>query len=524
MLRRARGPLLAACVLALIAVQVHAWHALQLGSRPLRDLLTVDGARQLARDFWELVGPGGKLHPSYFLEHKGHLVIEAVLVVVILSLFLQRSFKPANDRSLTDKEIEQLCKEWEPEPLVPASGDDQHWPEPKVLTAVSGNTATIEGKQVLNLASADYLGLTGNKDINDACRATINKYGVGSCGPRGFYGTIDVHLQLEELLAKFLGTEGAIVYSYDIATVSSVIPAFAQANDILVVDEFCGYPIQMGCQLARSQLHYFKHNDMADLERVLQRVDQQERRARKPLTRRFIIVEGIYANFGDLAPLDKIAQLKEKYKYRLIVDESFSFGVLGATGRGACEHFGLQSSQVDIVCAGLGAAAASVGGFCAGDRDVIEFQRLSGGGYIFSASAPPYLATAATCALQHIISHKADLLPRLRANAAALRAEVRKVPGLALHGASPADDVSPVVLLKLAKPPASAVEADNLLQRVADHMLRSDSVFVSVNRVSALDRLKGAAGSLKLYANANLTPAQIATIGSALRKAAKAVL
>jgi len=274
--------------------------------------------------------------------------VEALLVVVIAYLFLQHSFKPhpRSEDPLTEKDIQNLCREWEPEPLVPKLKEHEEGFKTKVLTGASGIHATVDGRTVLNLASANMLCLGGTADMTETARDTIEKYGVGSCGPRGFYGTIDVHLQLEDQLAQFMGTDECIIYSFDIATVASIVPAFASRKDIIIADECCSFPIQQGIELSRASVHYFKHNDVADLERILISVDESERKQKKPLNRRLIIVEGIYATRGDMAPLDKIYEIKEKYKYRLLVEESFSFGVLGRTGRGACEHFGLKPKQV----------------------------------------------------------------------------------------------------------------------------------------------------------------------------------
>ena len=212
---------------------------------------------------------------------------------------------------------------------------------------------TVDGKKLLNMECTDFHGLLTKREIQDACHKCIEKYGVGSCGPRAFYGTVDVHLQLEEHIAKFAGVQESIIYSFDIAMLPSVLPAFANRKDVIVVDEAVHYPTQNGCHLSRAQICTFKHNDMADLENVLIDIDRKHKLEKKPLNRRFILVEGIYHTSGDVAPLDEVYRLKCTYKYRLIVDESLAFGVLGKTGRGACEHFGLAPNQVDIVTASL---------------------------------------------------------------------------------------------------------------------------------------------------------------------------
>lgn len=149
---------------------------------------------------------------------------------------------------------------------------------------------------------------------------------------------------------------------------------------------------------------------------------------RKPLNRRFIVVEGIYQYLGDIAQLDKIYELKEKYKYRLMVDESIAFGVLGENGRGACEHFGLGSGSVEIIVASMSNSLASIGGFCVGDWEIVDHQRLSGLGYCYSASLPPYLATAASAALSKL-AIDSGIRRKCQSNSKFLRKNLKAIPG-----------------------------------------------------------------------------------------------
>lgn len=273
--------------------------------------------------------------------------------------------------------------------------------------------------RVFNLSSSNYLGLSQRPEIKEACIRAIEKYGVGSCGPRGFYGTIDVHLEAEQTIAELFQTPESIIYSDGIATIASVIPAFSGNKDILVVDEAVHWGIQQGLTLSRSNVLYFKHNDMADLERVLQQLEEREKqRPKSSLVRKFIVVEGVYQNLGDLAPLDKVVELKKRYRFRVIVDDSAGIGVLGATGRGAMEHWGLSLQDVDIYSATLDGAIASVGGFCIGKSpEVVDHQRLSGLGYCFSASSPPYTNTAVVEGIRTMLKEPqllADLGERAR--------------------------------------------------------------------------------------------------------------
>ncbi|VDM57948.1 unnamed protein product [Angiostrongylus costaricensis] len=193
----------------------------------------------------------------------------------------------------------------------------------------------IEGKKFFNMATSNFLGLIGEKRIEETAKKTILKYGVGSCGPRGFYGTVDVHLELETDLAKYVSHE-AVLYSYGFATVASAIPAYAKKGDVIFVDKGVNFAIQKGLQASKSRIEWFNHNDMDDFERLLQEqaLIDKKNPSKAERIRRFVVVEGLYANSADLCPLPRIMDLKWKYKVRVFIDESWSFGVIGKTGRG----------------------------------------------------------------------------------------------------------------------------------------------------------------------------------------------
>lgn len=479
-----------------------------------------------AVDGWALVAPGGRWHPTAFIEHKGHLVVEGFLLLVISYLLLQGTLVPGaqEETALTEKEVDELCAEWEPEPLAPPLSEaQQNWREP-VVSSDAGRMVTVNGRQALNMSSLNFLGIAGSPEVREACRQTIHKYGVGSCGPRGFYGTIDVHLQLEERLARFMGTEEAILYSYDLATLPSILPAFASKKDLILCDEGVNYAIQNGAHLSRARVLYFRHNDMADLERLLRQQEEADRRHRKPLNRRFIVVEGIYANSGDLAPLNALMPLKEKYRYRLVVDESLAVGVLGARGRGAAEHFGLPPEAVEIVGGSMGNALASIGGFCAGDREIVDHQRLSGLGYCFSASLPPFLATAGVCALDHLEQQGGELIPKVQESARLFRKLAAGIPHLSVVGGEAAA-ISPVIHLALSpEPQAAEYEAgDAALQRVVDDCLAREGVLLALGRYSRLERRR-LPPSIRVAVTAQHTAADLQKAVAALKASCKRVL
>ncbi|KAH7907817.1 pyridoxal phosphate-dependent transferase, partial [Hygrophoropsis aurantiaca] len=312
----------------------------------------------------------------------GRTILELILVVFAVRTLLQSRTRA--DRSgknfikFSEKEIDELVDEWTPEPLAPPLSDWEqrdlasvqvisgpNGPKPKILST---------GKTVTNLASFNFAGLAGNEHIKERAVDILRKYGLGSCGPPGFYGTIDVHIDLERDIAEFLGTEASILYSQGFSTISSVIPAFCKRGDIIVADRSVNFAIQKGIQISRSTVRWFDHNDLKSLEDVLQSVDKERKKRKAPLTRRFIITEGIFERDGEMVDLPKLIELKLKHKYRLIFDESISFGTVGRTGRGLTELYNVPASQIDILVGSVANGLCSAGGFCAGSSIVVDHQ------------------------------------------------------------------------------------------------------------------------------------------------------
>ncbi|MED6208299.1 serine palmitoyltransferase component [Stylosanthes scabra] len=419
---------------------------------------------------------------------RGHLFIEVFLLVVILFLLSQKSYKPPK-RPLTNKEIDELCDEWVPEPLIPSLNKDLEYEPPAIESSAEPHTI-VNGKEVVNFTSANYLGLIGHKKLQEACIASLDKYGVGSCGPRGFYGTIDVHLDCEARIAKFLGTPESILYSYGLSTMFSAIPAFSKKGDIIVADEGVHWGIQNGLYLSRSTVKL----------------------------RRYIVIEALYQNSGQIAPLDEIIKLKEKYRFRILIDESNSIGVLGSSGRGLTEHYGVPIEKIDLVTADMGRALATEGGFCTGNTRVIDHQRLSSSGYVFSASLPPYLATAAISAFD-ILEKDPKLIKKLRNNIAVLWKGLSGISGLTIAS----NQESPIVYLKLKKSTGSTKEDLRLLESIAETALREDSVFVVTDKRSTLDKCRLLVG-IRLHVSAGHSESDLRKASESLKRIAKQVL
>ncbi|KAL0558052.1 hypothetical protein IC582_006615 [Cucumis melo] len=444
----------------------------------------------------------------------GHLFVEVLLLVVIIFLLSQKSYKPPK-RPLTKKEIDELCDEWAPEPLIPSITEEME-SEPPVLESSAGPHTIIDGKEVVNFASANYLGLIGHAKLLESCTNALEKYGVGSCGPRGFYGTIDVHLDCEARIAKFLGTPDSILYSYGLSTMFSAIPAFCKRGDVIVADEGVHWGIQNGLYLSRSTIVYFKHNDMKSLRDTLEKTTAGNERAKK--LRRYIVVEAVYQNSGKIAPLDEIIKLKEQYRFRVLLDESNSFGVLGCTGRGLTEHCGVSVDKIDIVTAAMGHALATEGGFCTGSARVIDHQRLSSSGYVFSASLPPYLASAAITAID-LIEENPMLLTKLKKNIAILWQGLSGVPGLKLVS----DQESPIIFLMLDKSTGSQQNDLQLLEKIAELALKEYSVFVVTSKRSTLDKCRLPVG-IRLMVSTGHSESDLLKASESLRSVAAVVL
>eukprot|EP00239_Pterosperma_sp_CCMP1384_P001575 CAMPEP_0197855584 /NCGR_PEP_ID=MMETSP1438-20131217/26906_1 /TAXON_ID=1461541 /ORGANISM="Pterosperma sp., Strain CCMP1384" /LENGTH=465 /DNA_ID=CAMNT_0043470757 /DNA_START=308 /DNA_END=1705 /DNA_ORIENTATION=+ len=450
----------------------------------------------------------------------GHVVLETVLIATIIYLVFQKSYKPEKEKPLSETEVDQLCADWEPEPLTPQLTEGQNNYQLPVLTGPPTAHTTVDGKQVLNLVSSNFLDLASHPTVKEACAQTLEKYGCGSCGPRGFYGTIDIHLQLEEDLARFMGTEGAILYSFGLVTAASTIPAFVKRGDIVICDDGCSWSIQNGCFLSRSTLKVFKHNDMEDLERILKEVIaeyEKTPRHRRKLNRRFIVTEGLFANYGDMCPLPKLLELKNKYSFRLMVDDSMGIGTVGA--RGVADYYGIEPKEIDLITASMGNALGSIGGFCAGDNESVEHQRLSGAGYVFSASLPPYLSTASRTTLALLQEHP-ETLDKLQTNAAHMRKALKEIKGIVLDG----PEVSPLMHLRLTPSGASHDQDTALLDRVVARVMKEGKILISTAKYS-VGEAKVPAPSLRITVTSghnkeDLTKAAV-LIGKCLAKERK---
>lgn len=417
--------------------------------------------------------------------------------------------------------VDELCEEFRPEPLVSnvQVEFETEFPEGSVVDSFNGVHVNSENKDLINLSSYGFLGLSTHPEVTEAAKAGVRKYGVGACGPRGFYGTFDSHLETEEELARFFGVEEAIVFSSGYATVSSTIPAFAKRGDFLICDKGISHSLQTGVLLSRSNAYWFKHNDPEDLERILKEIDQSQREKGvnmdKPKERKFLVIEGLYQNYGDIAPVAKYLELKEKYNFRIVLDDSVGFGGLGKSGKGTLEFLGIDYEAVDIITSSLANAVGTVGGFCIGKKEVVYHQRLNAAGYCFSASSPPYLLIAGTKALSLINEQAMDVL---RSRVARIRSAITKQPFLSVHG----NAESPVIHLRLVSSTLPRKEQNWLLQKISDH---AKDRGVAISRCRYVDGEKyQPPPSLRICVSSLLSDSQIDQVCSTIIQSAKTVL
>ena len=349
-------------------------------------------------------------------------LIELFLFIFAVRYLLAPSYstKKGKNVPLSQEEIEELVEDWTPESLVSEETDFEKIENEKrpVIVGPSGPKVKLQnGRTVTNLASYNHYNFASNADLTQKAINTVRTYGVGPCSPPGFYGTQDVHMRSEADIASHLGMPAAIIYAQSFSTISSVIPAFCKRGDVIVADKAVNYPIRKGLQISRSTVRWYEHNDMDDLERVLQRVVKEGQG--KPLTRRFIVTEGLFENVGGVVDLPKIIEMKFKYKFRILLDETWSYGILGRTGRGVTEHQNVDPTNIDMIVGGLAGCLASGGGFCAGTEEIVEHQRLSAAAYTFSAALPALLATTASETVT-MLQEQPTIIQSLRENIRAM--------------------------------------------------------------------------------------------------------
>ena len=277
------------------------------------------------------------------------------------------------------------------------------YPYFREIEGKQGTEVIMEGRRVLMFGSNAYTGLTGDQRVIDAGCAAMQKYGSGCAGSRFLNGTLDIHVQLEKELAEFVGKEEALCFATGFTVNSGVISQLVDRNDYIICDDRDHASIVDGRRLSFATQLKFRHNDMEDLEKQLQKCE--------PDRVKLIVVDGVFSMEGDLCKLPEIVELKKKYNATVMVDEAHGIGVFGKQGRGVCNHFGL-TDDVDLIMGTFSKSLASIGGFIAADSSVINWLRHTVRTYIFSASCTP-AATAAAREALHIIQQEPERLEAL---------------------------------------------------------------------------------------------------------------
>ena len=257
-----------------------------------------------------------------------------------------------------------------------------------------GSRVLVRGREMGMYASYSYLGLIGHPRINEAAKRAIDQYGTGTHGVRTLAGSLPVHVELEETIARFKNTEAAIVYSSGYVTNLSTIASLVGRGDYIISDKYNHASIVDGCLLSGAKLLRFQHNDMDALERQLASVPDGGTK--------LVVADAVFSMDGDIIDLPTTVELCKKYDAWLMIDEAHSIGVLGETGRGIEEHFGMDG-VIDIKMGTLSKTIPSVGGYIAGKKELIDYLRHASRAYIFSAALPPAQAAAAAEAFRVIL-------------------------------------------------------------------------------------------------------------------------
>ena len=284
------------------------------------------------------------------------------------------------------------------------------------LTENEGTEAVFKGHRLIMCGSNNYLGLTIHPKIRQAAIEATQRFGTSCTGSRFLNGTIEMHEQLERELAAWVGKEAALVFSTGMQTNLGTISSLVSRDDVVVLDKQDHASIVDGAKLSWGKTLRYRHNDMGDLERVLRQAG--------PNVGILVVVDGLYSMEGDIAPLPEIVPLCKKYGARLMVDDAHAMGVLGG-GRGTAAHFNM-TKDVDLIMSTFSKSFASLGGFIAGDTDIVAYIKHHARSMIFSASIPPANAAAALAAL-HVMQEEPERIKRLDEIATFMRNEYRRL-------------------------------------------------------------------------------------------------
>ncbi|MCZ7604039.1 MAG: pyridoxal phosphate-dependent aminotransferase family protein [Melioribacteraceae bacterium] len=349
----------------------------------------------------------------------------------------------------------QKCYDFTRADDIKASG---MYPYFRAIEENEGPVVQIEGKKIVMAGSNNYLGLTADPRVKEAAQKALEKYGTGCSGSRYLTGTLDLHIELEEKMAKFFGKEAVLLFSTGYQTAQGIIPTLVQRGEVVISDKDNHACIVAGNLMARgatADLLRYKHNDMNDLERVLAKLSKDQAK--------LIVSDGVFSTGGEIVNLPRLVELAKVNNARILIDDAHSVGVIGKGGRGTASEFDLVD-QVDLTMGTFSKTFASLGGFVAGDAKVIDYIKHHAAALIFSASPTPASVAAAMAALE-ILEQEPERVDQLIRNANKVRTELKAAGFTVIEGRT---GIVPVIV------------GDDLLAFKMWRMLYDSGVFVNV--------------------------------------------
>jgi len=321
--------------------------------------------------------------------------------------------------------------------------------------------------ETLNMSSYNYLGFAQSEgECADAVEAATRKYGTSFCSTRGDAGTSELHLEVEDQIARFVGKESSMIFSMGFVTNATAFPTLVGKGCLIISDELNHSSIRFGARLSGAVIDMFKHNNIKDLERVLrERISQGQPRTHRPWKKILVAVEGLYSMEGTLVNLPAIVQLKKKYKFNLYVDEAHSIGALGPNGKGVCDYFGIDPADIDILMGTFTKSFGANGGYVAGDRVLVDKLRALNAGSTFGETVSPPVLIQIASALKCISGDLApgqgkERLERLAFNSRYLRLGLKRL-GFIVYG----HDDSPIIPIMLYNPAKIPAFSHEMLKR-----------------------------------------------------------
>jgi len=286
----------------------------------------------------------------------------------------------------------------------------------RVLEDEQAAVCHYDGREVINLASNNYLGLCNHPKLREAAIAATEKFGVGSGAVRTIAGTMRIHMELEEKIAAFKGVEACVVFQSGFAANAGTVSSILGKEDFILSDELNHASIIDGARLSRAKIKVFRHKDVAHAEELLKEIENEP-------GRKLVITDGVFSMDGDIGPVGELAALCEKYGAIMMVDDAHASGVLGRNGRGSVDHFGC-TDRVDVQVGTLSKAIGALGGYVCGSRDLIDYLYHRARPFLFSTSHPP--SVAATCiAAFDLLESEPERIERLWANTKYFQEQLR---------------------------------------------------------------------------------------------------